>query len=192
MDSIWIGYALLIVNFFVIVGVFIYKHYMWNVTRPKFNVGALNVRCRDPKLASWDGLERVGVAMRNVLVNEYGSKLGTAFVDSFISHLIIEIVGANDQRVTPTTVVSEQSRIAGSIDIERKWPWSDKHYVAVVLRRAVYDTADKAAIIHECIKHNLPLYMGDGDNRDHSRKDLDNLELRINKEIAVMKRSNHN
>lgn len=149
------------------------RHMIWSRSRPKVTIGGVGIRY-NPGTHDWPGFECVIAAIRR----EIAAKFGTDLAETFLSHVIIEVVKADASRSTPYTIVSEQTHTAGSIDSEREFPWSTKVGVAVVLQRNEYATAGQGAAAHEIIKHLLSIHLGRGENDNHAYADL-NMMVRI-------------
>lgn len=155
------GIVIIITICLMLIGLYIFKTILWNGSRPQFSSNGIGIRYLRGCTA-WTDLDCVTGKIRDEISNSYSSRI------IWMNDIILEIVPFYGARITPTTVVSEANKIAGSIDIERKFPWSKKYYVAVVLQRKEYDTADKSAVAHEIVKHIFPLKMWDDLNNNHS------------------------
>lgn len=165
-----IGIAIAVANVLIIVGALVWKHLSWKKNFPTL-VQNMGVRYTQGAV-EWTGMDKVISLLNSKLTAKYGAE----FTAKLLSHTWIEVVGPQGSRTTPTTVVSEAARIAGSIDVTREYPWSAKYYIAVVLQRKEYVTADDGAIFHEIVKHIVPFVKGQGVNADHSMPEYNALE----------------
>lgn len=173
--SLIVGIVILVLNVLIVAGVVTYFVMKWKSSRPKKTIRDVGVRFLKGSDDPWTGMECTISKLYDII----GAAYGDDFAKQFMSRIIIEVVPHDGSRRTPTTVVSEASKIAGSIDSEKKFPWSKPYHVAVVLQRKDYTTTGRSAIAHEIIKHILPIYRNEGTNADHSRKDLDALSNEV-------------
>ena len=170
-----VGILIASLNVLAVVGTIVFRILEWRRTRPQQVIRGIGIRYLPGSKPDWPGMSCVIDGLYSKLTPVYGE----AFVDDFLSHIIIEVVPADGSRATPTTVVSRASRVAGSIASERQFPWTRPYDIAVVLQLDEYYPAGKAAISHEIVKHILPFRRGEGLNNDHSRKDLNDLSAAI-------------
>lgn len=165
-----IGIIIAAVNVIIFTGAFIIAHLKWLNSRPKQTIKGVGIRYNEGT-HEWPKMDCVIDHVHDVIAAKYGAD----FAEKFLSTIIVEVVAKDASRGTPTTIVSEETKIAGSIDYEREFPWSTNYGVAVILQRDVYATAGQSAAAHEIIKHLLPSYRGEGVNADHSRQDLNEM-----------------
>lgn len=165
-----IGIIILITNILIVIGALVWRIVTWKRSRPTVYVRDVGVRYDKGSISPLPHLE----CIINGLYDRIGAKYGQAYAKQFLSGVIVEIVPANGVRVCPTAVVSQASRIAGSIDSEAfmPLPFFRRYQVAVVLQTPIFKSADTMAISHEIVKHILPMTRGEGVNADHSRQDL--------------------
>lgn len=147
----------------------------WKKTRPKNHIMGVGIRYLSGANENWSGMECVITHMHSEITTKYGK----AYADDVFSRLIVEVVPFDGSRTTATTVVSEQNRIAGSMNTERFLPMTKKFLVAVILQRKVYLTVRMSALTHEVIKHIMPFDRDEGLNENHSRIDLNEMTARI-------------
>lgn len=170
-----LGITIAVLNVLILVGVVVWRAVSWKLSRPKQLIRGVGVRYLKGASPGWQGMECV----IDQLYIHLGAARGLKLTDEFLSRVIIEVVAADATRRTPTTIVSKATRIAGSVDTERQWPWSERSLVAVVLQDERYETVSKSAAAHEIIKHLLPYHLGEGWNADHSRADLNALSQAV-------------
>jgi hypothetical protein len=175
MDSTFIGIVIATINILIILSVIIYIRISWIRSRPKQYFRKVGIRYLKGSKPDWSGMQCV----IEQLYEKIGAIYGNDFAEEFLSQVIIEVVPATGSRRTPTTIVSDANRIAGSIASERQFFWSKRYMVAVVLQRPKYVNASQGAISHEIVKHLLPLYRGEGVNANHERIDLNALNLAV-------------
>lgn len=171
MENSIVGILIVITNILVIVGGLLYKHFEWKKNAPKIYVGNMGVKYTQGS-TEWEGMDKVVSILNSKLSSKYGEKFAT----ELLNRTWIEVVGPQGARMTPTTTVSEANRIAGSIDSTRKFPWSTKYWIAVVLQRPEYKTANDGAIFHEIDKHIVCFERGQGLNNDHKNPEFAALE----------------
>lgn len=147
----------------------------WKRARPKKYVMGVGVRYLSGANESWSGMECVITHMHEEITAKYGK----AYADDLFSRLIVEIVPFDGSKTTATTTVSEQNRIAGSMNTERFLPITKKFFVAVILQRKVYLTVRMSALTHEVIKHIMPFDRNEGLNENHTRIDLNEMTARV-------------
>lgn len=147
----------------------------WKQTRPKNYIMGVGVRYLTGANENWSGMECVITHMHEEITAKYGK----TYADDLFSRLIVEVVPFDGSKTTATTTVSEQNRIAGSMNTERFLPITKKFLVAVILQRKVYLTVRMSALTHEVIKHIMPFDKNEGLNENHSRIDLNDMTARI-------------
>ncbi len=125
MHSSIIGIIVFILIFLSLIGVYITRTIIWNKSRPFFYIHGVGIRYTFSSQDYWPDLECLILKIKNEIAKHY-------FLDTkgnisihepkWMEDIIIEIIPANGIRTTPTTIVSEATKIAGSIDFERKFP----------------------------------------------------------------------
>ncbi len=104
------------------------------------------------------------------------SKYNGTFAQNFIEKLWIEIVGENGSRQTFSCIVSQKTGIVGSIDFTRKYFFTKKYSIAVILQLPEYKTLNSSSFYHEVAEHLLPYELGIGYNEGHSIKEYSDFE----------------
>jgi hypothetical protein len=174
-----IGISIVVLNIVLVVSAIIWNEVRWARSRPKEFIRGVGIRYGDGARA-WKGMECLINSIHGQITAIYDQQ----FADTFMSNIIIDVVGPDGSQKSRTTIVSEANKIAGSIDHEQKYPWSRQKLIAIVLQRRQYTHAYMGATTHEIIKHLLPIYRGEGHNTDHARKDLDALAAAIDRSCA--------
>lgn len=164
------GVIVTIINILIVASIFVFMHVLWKSKRPTAYHRGVGIRCNG-NAAIWPDTYSVIDSITAVLESTYGKQE----TDKLLTRLIIEIVPGHSRRMTPFACVSEATRIAGSVDTEKKYPWSTKHYVAVVLQRKKYVLASQSAIAHEIMLHILPFHLKKGWNASHSSEEFEKL-----------------
>ncbi len=170
-----IGIIIIALTLLICLSFLIIKHILWLKQRPSEYVQGVGIRYNTNALKPWQGLQELLTAIKEEITKVYGQK----FTEEFMKTLIVEIVPYDGKRICPSTTVSAETSIDGSIDQEQNFFWSKKYGVAVVLQRKKYNHAGKSAIAHEMIRHLLPIAQGEGANADEKRQDLKMLSTKV-------------
>ncbi len=176
-----IGIIIISISILLIVLLFVWRHIMWKKNFPPLiqNVGVIYTQ----GAVEWEGMDKVITLLNDKLTLKYGSD----FTKNLLSHIWIEVIGPNGIRRTSTATVSEVTRIAGSVDFSKEFPWSSTYYTAVLLQRKSLPTANNSAAFHEIIEHILPIVRGQGPNADHLIPEYSELEKELHAAYKEMK-----
>lgn len=112
-----IGIIIIALTLLICLSFLIIKHILWLKQRPSEYIQEVGIRYNTNALKPWQGLQELLTAIKEEISKVYGQK----FTEEFMKTLIVEIVPYDGKRICPSTTVSAETSIDGSIDQEQNF-----------------------------------------------------------------------